>query len=274
MSDQTPPTHWIMTLIHDLRTPLLASRAFLELARQSGPLNEKQAHFVERAELGLKRLEGLIDDALMASRAEDPTRQERAPVELGALLRDVADTLSATAETQQVTLHLELPTTLADVSADVWLLSRAIENLLSNAIKYNRPQGRVWATVSHEADGVLLSVRDNGIGIPAQDLPRLFTRFQRASNVRKIQGSGLGLWTVAVVAERHGGRVWAESTLNEGTTLHLWLPRGGFAPSVDTNRLPHTPLAPHDVHESSDGIDDTLQEGRHEVDSDSQADQL
>ena len=109
-------------------------------------------------------------------------------------------------------------------------IEQVIENLLSNAIKYTPDGGKIHITLASKDDGLLLGVRDQGIGLPAHTLERIFEPFGRAPNalVRNIPGLGLGLYICRQIAEQHGGRLWAESEGEDrGTTLWLWLPEAG-----------------------------------------------
>jgi two-component system sensor histidine kinase VicK len=106
-------------------------------------------------------------------------------------------------------------------------IEQVMDNLIGNAIKYSPGGGEIHVTLASEENGVLLSVRDAGIGLPAGMLERIFEPFGRAANAvsRNIEGLGLGLYICRQIAEQHGGRLWAESEgEGKGTTLRLWLP--------------------------------------------------
>jgi signal transduction histidine kinase len=106
------------------------------------------------------------------------------------------------------------------------LLQQALHNLVENAIKYTRPEGKVMLRVQTQPIGVVFQVIDNGIGISPMDLPRVFERFYRGAQQtsKDERGSGLGLAIVKSIAERHGGRVWAESQLGKGSTFYIAVP--------------------------------------------------
>jgi signal transduction histidine kinase len=112
------------------------------------------------------------------------------------------------------------------VEADQALLHQAIYNLVENAIKYTPDHGRVTIHTASRPGFLIFSVEDSGIGIPTDDLPRLFEKFYRGKQreARAQHGSGLGLAIVHSIAESHGGRVWVDSTVGKGSTFHLQIP--------------------------------------------------
>ena len=145
-------------------------------------------------------------------------------------------------------------------------------NLLSNAIKYNQRGGDVWITAQGRADEIEVTLRDTGCGIAPEDLPNVFDRFFRSQMTgdEAVEGTGLGLSIVKSIVEQHGGRVWVESVIDEGTTFSFVLPR--LAPSrgsSDQREPPSEPLDapetfPHDHSdpggEEIDAVDDNFQE--------------
>jgi signal transduction histidine kinase len=183
----------------------------------------------------------LIDQIMDAARI----RGDR-PLELEIRAADLVELAqSAVAAEQQIsdrhTIRLELSEPSLIGQWDARRLERVVQNLLSNAIKYSPDGGEVLVTVrrerSHAGDWAVLSVRDEGIGIPERDLPYIFERFHRASNVAgRITGSGIGLATARQVAEQHGGTLRVESREGVGSTFTLRLPVGNMPaePPVDT----------------------------------------
>mgnify|MGYP001566327055 CR=1 FL=1 len=112
------------------------------------------------------------------------------------------------------------------VSIDPVRLGLAVSNLIDNAIKYNVPNGQVMVAVERKDGMVQVAIKDTGVGIPEEDLPKLFTRFFRAANVAKfsVDGSGLGLYIVKNIINEHQGKIWVESVLNRGSTFYFTLP--------------------------------------------------
>ena len=122
---------------------------------------------------------------------------------------------------------VDIPHNFSPIRADRTRLQEALYNLLDNAVKYSREQSEIRVSARRRDGEIELSVSDHGIGITKEDLPRIFERFYRADKARspdKIRGTGLGLAIVKHIAQRHGGRVEAESELQQGTTIRLVLP--------------------------------------------------
>ena len=125
-----------------------------------------------------------------------------------------------------------MPTTLV-ISPDLKVavnksqLNQVLQNLIQNAIKYNRSRGRIAIAANVVGKRIIVSVKDTGIGIPKEDLPRIFDRFHRAANARTMteRGTGLGLSIVKSILIAHGCRIWAESALGKGTTFFFSLPK-------------------------------------------------
>jgi signal transduction histidine kinase len=143
------------------------------------------------------------------------------------IVERVVNALQLQAAQKRIQLSADIPAqTIPLIEADQALLQQALHNLVENAIKYTRPEGKVLVRVQTQPIGVVFQVIDNGVGVSPMDLPRLFEKFYRgAQQVPKDErGSGLGLAIVKSIAERHGGRVWAESQLGKGSTFYLAIP--------------------------------------------------
>jgi signal transduction histidine kinase len=177
-------------------------------------------------ELTANRLATLTEDLLDVSRLQQGVLPLRAqPTDLAALVGSVMARLQ-----EQTTAHRLVSNFGASpgpVPVDPDRIEQVAENLLGNAIKYSPDGGEIRVTLASEAGGVVLGVRDAGIGLPQGVLERIFEPFGRAPNAvgRNIEGLGLGLYICRQIAEQHGGRLWAESEgEGRGTTLRLWLP--------------------------------------------------
>jgi signal transduction histidine kinase len=135
--------------------------------------------------------------------------------------------LQLQATQKNITLSVELAKDMPNaVEADQALLHQAVYNLVENAIKYTPNHGRVTIRTSSQSGFLIFSIEDSGIGISADDLPRLFEKFYRGKQreARAQHGSGLGLAIVHSIAESHGGRVWVDSVVGKGSTFHLQIP--------------------------------------------------
>ncbi len=226
-------SHFMLLSAHQLRSPLATVKTSLDVLRQGyvDPASPRAAGLILGASERVEGLLRIVGDLLELAKLRETV--QRAPwasgVNLAQLAVDVADALTPVAEARQITLE-------SGYDADVVLargvppdLEYAIENLVHNAIKYSRPGGAVHLQVRRSGEFGVLEVRDSGIGIPPEFLANLFVEFARAANARRHtgEGTGLGLAIVKEVAEAHGGRVEAESRLDEGSTFRLVLPLHG-----------------------------------------------
>jgi signal transduction histidine kinase len=196
---------------HDLRTPLARLRASAEQALKTsddaGALREALADCAEESERVLTILKTMMDVAEAESGAMKLNRER---IDIGKLLGEVIEVYRFVAEEKQITIHSELAAEcFADV--DVPRIRQAFANLLDNAIKYTNAGGTVTVRSRREEDSVLVTIRDNGIGIPADELPKIWARLYRGDKSRSQRGLGLGLSLVKAFVEAHGGRVEAIS---------------------------------------------------------------
>lgn len=212
---------------HELRTPMARIRVALELAAE-GDL-ERARRFLGEIGADLDALDRLVEEILTAARLDAaagpgglPMHRER--VALAALAEDAADRFRAEHPARPIALELAEPS--PEVDADPALVGRLLRNLLDNAHKYSDPGEPVTLAARGEAGAAVLEVRDRGIGIAPQDLPRLFTSFFRADagRARDPGGVGLGLALAKRIAEAHGGTIAAESAPGKGTAIRVTLP--------------------------------------------------
>jgi signal transduction histidine kinase len=208
---------FVSNAAHELNTPLTALQTNLELA----PDDE----FVRQARAQVRRLARLTEGLLNLSRAEaGGFREDWAPLELVTLIRQVSEIYASRAEQAGLAFDLSLPTGPVPITGDRAEVRQVLENLLDNAIKFTPPGGSVTLGAELHDAMVTLWVADSGMGIPADDLPRLFDRFYRAGNSAGFPGSGLGLAIAKAIVENHGGLIKAASTLGEGTRISFTLP--------------------------------------------------
>jgi signal transduction histidine kinase len=212
---------------HDLKTPLttvVAQAQFLERKATRDPSAPSDLPGLQRIVREAQRLSALVTDLLDAARMEQGRLiSDREPVDLGALVSVV------TARRHSATHATEVDVRGAVVgNYDSRRIEQLMENLIENARKYSPEATPVNVSVWQEDGEARITVQDRGIGIPAADLPRIFERFARASNVddRKFHGMGLGLYICRGIVEEHGGRIWADSEVGKGSTFHVALPLG------------------------------------------------
>jgi signal transduction histidine kinase len=222
-------TDFVANVSHELRTPLTAVKGTVETLRD-GAVDDPEVRdrFLETVEIETDRLIRLVNDLLILSRVDSEALSlKREPVDLVELARSTARKLiphaGAKALVWQVIADPDTPPALADADR----IEQVLVNLLDNAIKYSRPGGKVTVRVGSHRDGLLqVQVQDEGIGIPAAELPRIGERFYRADRARSRAegGSGLGLAIAQALVEAHGGRLSVESEEGNGTIVTFTLP--------------------------------------------------
>lgn len=219
---------FVSMVSHDLRSPLTVILA--DASDRTHPCRD-EACLASRASIrhSVHRATAMLDDLVDSVRLESGALAiVRAPLDLAQLVRDAA--AYAFPASQRDRLRLDLPDGEAPVLGDQGWLERAVVNVAGNALKFAPAETPVELRLSTHGCEHRLVVRDHGPGIPPADLPRLFQRFFRASNARRVGGSGLGLYIARLVLEAHGGRAEVESELGAGVTVTLALPRAPAAP--------------------------------------------
>jgi PAS domain S-box-containing protein len=216
---------------HDMRTPLAVILASLQLARRriaaAGDPGDVTRH-LESAERTTRRMTGLVGELMDISMLRSG---ETLPLDLRQI--DLVEIGDAAAEeyrtlTDRHTIELRGDGSVVGLW-DRGRLERVLRNLLDNALKYSPAGGSITLTVEADDGGrwAVVSVADEGVGIPAEDLPELFEKFHRGSNTRELRGTGLGLAGSRAVVEQLGGTITVESTLDVGSTFTVRLPTGG-----------------------------------------------
>jgi signal transduction histidine kinase len=222
------------TLNHEMRTPLTSILGYLELVRDGagGPITAEADGMLGAAEHSAQRLHSIVDEMLVLTRLDaHGLNVQMQPLDVRAVAKRVVDQLTPVAMGRRIDLVLDVGTNVPTVLGDDSQLGHALTTVAENAVKFTPDGGTVTVSVDVR-DGplpVVISVRDTGMGVPPDDLPRLFERFYRASNAlgSAVTGSGLGLAIAQGVVELHGGRIRAESVLGEGTTMTITLPAAG-----------------------------------------------
>ncbi|HET8631623.1 MAG TPA: GAF domain-containing sensor histidine kinase [Thermomicrobiales bacterium] len=218
---------------HDLKTPLSTIKGYAQLLRMRASREvtpETLPGIVDGAakiEATANKMTALINELLDVARLEagEPLRLECAPTDLVALAAEAIAMHRANSEGRRIDLVAPEAELVGDW--DQVRLERVLDNLLSNALKYSR-EGAVTVRAARDGDRAVLAVRDTGVGIPADDLPRIFERFHRGGNVEgRIAGTGLGLAGVRHIVEQHGGTIDVASREGAGTTVTVRLPLAG-----------------------------------------------
>jgi signal transduction histidine kinase len=224
------------TASHDLSEPLRMVASFLDLLerRAGDALDERSREYLHQAGDGARRMRRLIDDLLLYSRvANEEPRRER--VDLRALVDGVLDVLGPAIEEAGATVEVgDLPTIVAEPTQ----LAQLLQNLIGNAVKFHAPgtPPTVRVTARRTLGACVVTVADDGIGIPDADQERIFTMFTRLHGRERYAGTGIGLAICRRIAERHGGRIYVESLDGQGSAFHPLLPDAPAAPGTPAAR--------------------------------------
>lgn len=267
MTDSTPKSQseFVSTVVHDLKTPITAVKGFIELIEQAGPLNAAQKQFSDKAFAVLGRMQDLVDDLLDLAKLDAGVELHLHECDIEVFIQEALETLESIALQRKITIKIEIGSEVKPIRADPRLLRQVINNLLGNAIKYNRDQGTVMIYVSEQPGSLRVQVRDTGMGIKNEDLKWVFEPFYRGSSKGKTEGTGLGLAIAKMIIHKHGGRIWVESTVNEGSVFSFSLPsQRSTSRQTTINEF---------SSEESDGVDDALQDSSESLDPDSRSDQ-
>jgi signal transduction histidine kinase len=216
---------FVAEMTHDIKTPLTAINNGLYLLEHQKDSTQQQQK-IDGIKLQVKLLNQLVQDILTYSRLEESGQHTLLPVDLNDLLAEAVRELQPTVESKRHTVRMESTNTPHIVMGFRDDLSRVMTNLLENALNYT-PDGGIVAVRSYFTDGrVVAEFEDTGVGIEAEDIPRIFDRFYRAAAARALQsgGSGLGLAIVKKIVQTHGGTITVESNPGQGSIFRVWLP--------------------------------------------------
>src|SRR6266566_6124636 len=219
---------FISVISHELQTPIAIIKGYAStLARTDTTFDTEALHSrLGAVEEEADRLNQLVGNLLYASRIQAGGLQmEIAPLDLSNLVQRVAHHLQV--KSPGVTVMVDLPPNLPTVMADRDRIEEVLQNLLDNAVKYSPDKHEVMVACRATGDEVIVSVSDVGMGISLRDQEQIFDRFYRAADGKtsSMQGAGLGLYICRAIVEAHGGRIWVESALHEGSTFSFSLPR-------------------------------------------------
>ncbi len=227
---ETVRRDFVSNLSHELRTPLASLKALTETL-QEGALEEPQTarHFLKRMEAEVDALTQMVAELLELSRIESgKVSLQMEPISPLEVLLPAVNRMHVQVERAGLKLETDYPESLPLILADAPRLETVIVNLLHNAIKFTPAGGMIQVGVKRveEEDhhAVIFSFRDTGVGISAEDLPRIFERFYKADRARASSGTGLGLAIARHIVEAHGGKIWAESTQGQGSTFYFTIP--------------------------------------------------
>ncbi len=227
---------FIATISHELRTPLTAILGYAELLYNGmvGKLNDTQSHFIRIVHDNARRMIAMANNLIALSEADRGQLElEYADTDLHLAIREVIQAFAPQIRERQMSLTLEVQDNLPMIEADPARIRQVLANLVSNAIKFTFPGGRLTVGAAALRDNeedepafCQLWVTDTGVGIPPEEMNRIWERFYRADNPLKVEagGLGVGLSIVKSLVEAHGGRVWVESAVGKGSAFSILLP--------------------------------------------------
>jgi len=218
---------FVSIVSHEFRTPLTGIQGFSEMMQSEELTIDEMREYAGDINKDAHRLNRMITEMLDLDKMESGRMEiHRDAVDLNAIVNEAADRIRPNAPEHPLSLRLD--PLVGEVSGDRDKLTQVMANLLSNAVKYSPDGGEIVVSTRVEGSAVHIVVRDHGMGIPKGALETIFERYGRVESLatRHIQGTGLGLPIVRQIVQLHGGAVWVESTVGEGSVFHVTLPRG------------------------------------------------
>jgi two-component system phosphate regulon sensor histidine kinase PhoR len=214
---------FVVNVSHELRTPLTSIKGYLETIEG---LDETQQKYLNTAIRNTDRLINIVKDLLLISEMEsEESMLKKEAVDIKELLFQASSVFKQKVEQKNLALNIDSDTDLPVFMGDSFELEQMLMNLLDNALKYTE-EGTIGISAQEKDDQIHIVIKDTGIGIPEQDLPRVFERFYVVdkSRSRRGGGTGLGLSIVKHIIQLHKGSIKVESKPGTGTTFHIWLP--------------------------------------------------
>ena len=221
-------TEFVSVASHQLKTPLTGIKWMSELLLRE-KLDDKQREYAQDVNTSANKLTKLVDNLLNVSHIETGRKFdiEKENINVIKLIDSAIKVVGKNNNNKKIPIvkSKKTPSKLM-INVDPDKIKQAVGNLIDNAVKYSKKGGTVEISCFQNKDGIMLSVKDNGIGIPSKQQDRIFEKFFRADNVTQYEtgGTGLGLYIVKAIIEAHGGKIWFESDENEGTTFYAELP--------------------------------------------------
>jgi two-component system phosphate regulon sensor histidine kinase PhoR len=219
---------FVANVSHEFRTPLTAIQGFAETLL-AGAIDDPQnrGRFLEIIVEHSRRLARLTEDLLMLSKMDaDRLEFETRRIPVAAFIESCMETAQPRARDKDLRLSVNRAEKVPDIAGDRRRLTEVLQNLLDNAIQYTPSGGQIIVSAGVADSEVVITVSDTGIGIPLAEQPRIFERFYRAdvARSREVGGTGLGLSIAKHLVEGHGGRIWVESEIGQGSQFHFSVP--------------------------------------------------
>jgi signal transduction histidine kinase len=223
-------SEFLANLTHELKTPLISIKGFSDLLDKGrlGELNEDQKKANMAVVRNADRLKRLIDSLLyMSMEKEGKYQYHFEEVDVGEIITDAMDKMKVHTEGKDVDIGIDIQNKPSPIYGDRDRLTNVFLNILDNASKFTQGPGRIKITLKEEEEYIHIRIKDNGIGIPKEKLPRIFDMFYQidGSTTRIYNGVGMGLYICKRVIDIHNGSIWARSMEGLGTTVHVKLPK-------------------------------------------------
>ncbi len=218
---------FIATLTHDLRTPLLAAIQTLQffLDGSLGEIENRQKTLLDTMKKSNEDMLGLVNALLEVYKYESGKLNLcKTTFSLKRFIEECISPLEALAKKKEITLIAEIGAEDAEITADKNELRRVIMNLCGNALNHTPSGGKIEVCAKNQHGDLIFNVKDNGIGIPKQDLGKLFKRFSQGTSQKRSAGTGLGLYLSRQIVEAHGGKIWAQSEVSKGSDFFVMIP--------------------------------------------------
>jgi len=225
-------SQFISTVSHELRTPLASMKEAVSIVADevAGKLSKDQRHFLGIAKRNAERLSRLINQVLDFQKlSANKMKFRMVENDIGEVVKEACHTMILYAKEKQTKLSVELDNDLPKAMFDSDGIMQILTNLISNAIKFTPENGQVTVSVKHEGENLAIRVSDTGMGVPKENLPKLFEPFYQITQAGKeqVKGTGLGLPIVSKIVAAHNGRIDVESEVGAGTTFTVFLPLDG-----------------------------------------------
>ena len=218
---------YVMRVTHDIKGHITAIQSIVSVLSKklAGPLNPVQEEYVNRATERIKTLNKFILDLLNITKKKLQLKSEKKYFNLAESFEEVFKMVKNSAQEKNISIIKNIKGSISDIYGEKTSIEEVLLNLFSNAVKYSLPDKTVIVNAFDKKDKILIEVIDTGVGIPEEEIPMMFTEFFRASNVKTQikSGTGLGLAISKQIVENHGGKIWVESKLNEGTKFSVLL---------------------------------------------------
>lgn len=222
-------SEYVLRVTHDIKEHLSAIQGCLEpvIGGLTGPLDEKQLDLLKRADKRTERLTFFIKALLEITRIKLEKEIEMKHFSLRLVIANAINSVNAKAKDKGMAINVNIENTVDIINGSEVYIEETIANLLANSIKYSPNNSRIDILVKDRGSSILIRISDNGIGIPKDEIFKVFDEFYRASNAREVErdGTGLGLSIAKQVVERHGGEILVESEVGKGSSFNITLPK-------------------------------------------------